>query len=68
MESIVSFAPATESLFNSRTIVELSDFEMMQVDGGTTPVCVVAIASSTYCIAGGALLVGVVIGYTGHGK
>ncbi|TGE28112.1 class IIb bacteriocin, lactobin A/cerein 7B family [Hymenobacter metallicola] len=63
MNSNYTFAPATESMFESRTIVELSELEMMQIDGGTTPVCAAAVASSNWCIAGGVLLAGVVVGY-----
>ncbi|MDQ2770624.1 MAG: class IIb bacteriocin, lactobin A/cerein 7B family [Bacteroidota bacterium] len=66
MNTLVSFAPTSESLFESRTIVELSDAEMMQIDGGTTPVCVAAVASSTWCIGGGLVAVGLVIGYFDH--
>ncbi len=58
------FAPvANDSLFEQRTIVELSDVEMTDVNGGTTPVCAVAVASSTYCVGGAIFLAGVAIGY-----
>ncbi len=40
-------------LFDKRTIVELSDSELAEVQGGTTPVCAATAAaaawSSTYC-------------------
>ncbi len=35
------------ALFEKRTVAELSDLEMSQVDGGTTTVCV--LASSEPC-------------------
>ncbi|GAA4039208.1 hypothetical protein GCM10022409_26060 [Hymenobacter glaciei] len=38
-----------ELLFEKREIVELSHDEMMAVDGGTTPVCAAAAASSLAC-------------------
>lgn len=37
------------SLFEKRAIVELSSDEMMAIDGGTTPVCLIALASSVEC-------------------
>ncbi len=55
------------SLFEKRTIVELSDSELAEVQGGTTPVCAAAVASSGYC-AGAAIVVtafvgGAIVGY-----
>ncbi len=57
-------APA---LFEKRTIVELTDSELAEVQGGTTPVCAAAVASSGYC-AGAAIVVtafvgGAIVGY-----
>lgn len=42
--------PVTQDqLFNKRIVAELSDWEMMEVNGGSTPVCAAAAASSSYC-------------------
>jgi hypothetical protein len=60
----------TNSLFEKRVVAELSAEEMLQVDGGTTPLCVVgavivkgAVASSTWCAAGAIFVAGAVVGY-----
>lgn len=47
-------------IFHKRTVAELTDVEMMQVDGGTTAVCAAAVASSAYCglVAGGLVVAG----------
>lgn len=37
------------ALFEKRAIVELSPDEMMGIDGGTTPVCLIALTSSEGC-------------------
>jgi len=50
-------------LFEKRTVAELSADEMMEIDGGTTPVCAVAVASSTWCIAGVIFVASAVVGY-----
>ena len=42
-------APA---LFEKRAIAELSLDEMMQIDGGTTPICVAVLATATIVVAG----------------
>jgi actin-like ATPase involved in cell morphogenesis len=59
------------AMFEKRVVAELTDVELLDIDGGTTPVCAVvvkgAVASSTYCvgvgIAGGIFVVGAVVGY-----
>jgi len=61
----------SEMLFEKRVVAELTDAEMMNIDGGTTPVCAwaagAAAASSTYCagvaIAGAIFVAGAVVGY-----
>jgi len=63
----IESADETASLFEKRTIVELSDNELAEVQGGTTPVCAAAVASSGYC-AGAAIVVtafvgGAIVGY-----
>jgi lactobin A/cerein 7B family class IIb bacteriocin len=63
MNSMNTFTPATASMFESRTIVELSDAEMMQIDGGTTPVCAAAVASSHICGTIAIAAAGALIGY-----
>lgn len=67
MKSTTPFSSTTlltaEPLFESRTIVELSDLEMMEIDGGTTPVCAAAVASSGGCVAVGSFIAGTVLGY-----
>ena len=50
-------------LFEKRTVAELSADEMMQIDGGTTPVCAAAIASSSWCIGGALFIGGAIVGY-----
>jgi lactobin A/cerein 7B family class IIb bacteriocin len=49
-------------IFNKRTVADLSDFEMLEINGGGTPAI-----SSGYCIgaaaAGGLFLISAVIGY-----
>lgn len=60
-----------EELFDKRTIVELSDSELAEVQGGTTPVCAwaagAAAASSAYCagaaVAGAVFVASAVVGY-----
>ena len=37
--------------FNKAMVVELNDGQMYDVDGGTTPVCIAAAASSVGCAA-----------------
>ena len=39
-------------LFEKRTVLELTDDEMLEIEGGTTPVCAAVVASSGWCIAG----------------
>lgn len=48
------------ALFHKRTVAELADVEMMNVDGGTTAVCAAAVASSGYCglVASGLVVAG----------
>jgi lactobin A/cerein 7B family class IIb bacteriocin len=61
----------SEMLFEKRIVAELTQAELMDIDGGTTPACAwaagAAAASSTYCagvaIAGGIFVVGAVVGY-----
>lgn len=59
-----SFTRATESpMFEKRTVSELTESELMEIDGGTSPL----VTSSTWCIAGSIFISGVVSGYIlGH--
>lgn len=54
--------------FNKSSIVELNDAQLLEVDGGTTPVCAwaaaAAVASSTSCAAVAAAAIGGAISYT----
>jgi len=43
-------------LFEKRTIVELTDNELAEIQGGTTPLCVAAAASSGYCASAAVLV------------
>jgi lactobin A/cerein 7B family class IIb bacteriocin len=64
-------ATNTVLLFQKRTVAELTDGEMLNVNGGTTPVCAAAAASSGYCGAAalgftftvGAFSLGFVVGF-----
>ena len=47
-----------QELFVKRVVTDLNDAEMSSVDGGTSPVCGAAAASSLNCVR----LVGAVIG------
>jgi hypothetical protein len=59
-------------LFEKRTVAELTDAEMMDVDGGTWAACAVAaaVASSLLCgavvVVVGVFAVGVYVGYNTH--
>lgn len=60
-------------LFEKRVVAELSETEMLGIDGGTTPLCAVgaaiyagAVASSGWCI-GGAIVVGTFVGGVVYG-
>jgi hypothetical protein len=63
------------TLFEKRIVADLSEAEMLGIDGGTTPLCVAgaavyagAVASSGWCIGGaivvGSFVGGVIYGYT----
>ena len=59
-------------LFEKRTVVELSDSELAEAQGGTTPVCVAAAASSGYCagaaVAATVFVATAVVGYFANKK
>lgn len=61
-------ATTASPLFEKRIVAELSEAEMLGIDGGTTPVCAAAVASSGWCIGGaivvGSFVGGVIYGYT----
>ncbi|MFC4816612.1 MULTISPECIES: class IIb bacteriocin, lactobin A/cerein 7B family [unclassified Flavobacterium] len=49
--------------FNKAVVIELNEAQMYDVDGGTSPVCAAAVASSNWCIAGAGALIGASIAY-----
>jgi lactobin A/cerein 7B family class IIb bacteriocin len=51
----------TNNLFEKRTIAELTEAEMINVDGGATPTVIVT--SSTWCVAGAIFVAGAIVGY-----
>jgi lactobin A/cerein 7B family class IIb bacteriocin len=52
-------------LFEKRTVAELTEQEMLNVDGGATPAIIIGTikASSTWCAAGAIFVAGAVVGY-----
>jgi lactobin A/cerein 7B family class IIb bacteriocin len=49
--------------FNKAAVIELNDNQLVDVNGGTTPVCVAAAASSGWCAAGAGAAVGALIAW-----
>ncbi|WP_044401236.1 class I lanthipeptide [Lacinutrix sp. Hel_I_90] len=36
--------------FTKKSIIELNEGQLMEIDGGTSPICIIAIASSVKCV------------------
>lgn len=47
--------------FTKNSVVELNEVELLDVDGGTSPLCVIAVASSAQCV--GILLGSIALSY-----
>ncbi|WP_452602990.1 class IIb bacteriocin, lactobin A/cerein 7B family [Pontimicrobium sp. MEBiC06410] len=47
--------------FTKNSVVELNEVELLDVDGGTSPLCVIAVASSVKCV--GILVASIALSY-----
>jgi hypothetical protein len=64
-------AGKTNPLFQKRTVAELTDGEMLNVNGGTSAVCAAIWSSSAYCggvafgvtLGAGAIILGGIVGF-----